>query len=82
MKMDELYEILVTNLVYMKNIDPNNTAKFVSNTDTKVNKVILTYPLLFMPAFESLEEKLNCRSFSFNLKNQKTNRYGTLLSIN
>ena len=80
--MDELYEILVTNLVYLKNIDPNNTAKFVSNSDTKMNKVILTYPMLFMPAFDVLEEKLNCKALSFNQKNQKANRYGTLLSVN
>ena len=34
--MDELFDVLVTNLIYLKNIDPNNTSKFISNNDTQV----------------------------------------------
>ena len=81
-KMNELFDVLVTNLIYLKNIDPNNTTKFISNWDTQVQSIIITYPLLFLPAFDVLEDKLNCKAFSFNNKNQKANRYGKVLSIN
>ena len=66
-QIEKMSEVLVSNVIYLKLINPKNPHDILTNEIVGINKINLSFVLLFIPAFvEDIENKIFCRAFSFN----------------
>ncbi len=70
MEMKTRNKVLLSNLIYLRNIDPIKTHTKIDNNKTGVHKVKIWFPMLFIPAFKNIEKHLICMAFSFNQSKQ------------
>ena len=60
-------EVLVTNLLYFKFIDPLNPEKKIFNSDVGFEKIRIKFTLLYMPAYDNVLEKIRCKALYFGV---------------
>lgn len=65
--MEIMRDTLITNVLYLKNIDSTNLTKRISNNQAGLKKVILNFAMLFIPSFvdNELKENIYCKAYSF-----------------
>ena len=64
-KVREQGEVLVSNLLYLKYINPEKPHETVYNRDSKVNDLKIDFALTFMPAYDDVLANVNCKAYSF-----------------
>lgn len=73
-------DISVSNLIYIKNINPEKPHERVRNYDVQIQKIVIRFPLLFLPPPDQLMSQLQCKAYNFNAKSP--NKYGSLIHLN
>ncbi len=79
-KAEELNDVLITNLIYLKNIDPKNSHKIVENVEIGLKKIQIRFALLFLPSYEDIKSVSYCKANAYNQKS-RTKR-GKLIEFN
>ena len=79
-RMNALGDVLVSNVLYMKHINPENPSHHQFNFDAKINKIRIEFSMNFIPAFEHLEHHIFCRAYSF--QDNQFSRRGEVVRIN
>lgn len=79
-QITDFSDILITNLIYLKNLDVAFPNKTVKNDQVGIKKILLTFAMLFVPAFDEIESKIYCKAYAFD--KEKTILYGSLSHVN
>lgn len=56
---------LTTNVLYLKNVDTFGFSLFVKNAQTGIEGVRIRFAMLFMPAFDRIEDNIRCLALNF-----------------
>ena len=78
-KFEEFFVLPVSNLMYVKLIDPKNTKSIIYNSQAGISSLKIKFQLLYLPANVRASKKLECRAFSFFT--EKKNLYGKLIEF-
>lgn len=64
-KLKALQKVAVTNVIYVKFLSSSNSTHLISNRDIDLSVMHIEFPLLFIPAFDNVEENVECLAISF-----------------
>ena len=78
-KLKVYYDIPVSNLLYLKFVDPKNTHEPIHNRDNKVRNLKIDFALTFIPAYDDILSNVKCLAYYFGT--DKGNIIGNAVSI-
>lgn len=78
-RMNQESNVLVSNMLYIKNIDPEAPHQPVVNANTGAKTLRITFAMNFIPAFEDILRNIYCKAFNF--KNHILDKKGTPVSF-
>ena len=70
---------VMTMMLYLKYVNPESPHSSISNKEAGLEKLRITFPIIFLPAFESVEKSVVCRAYTFD--SRKTMVQGNLLAF-
>lgn len=63
-------DVILSNLFYIKLVDPSNSSLVVLNKDAGLKKLTIEFALMFIPSYEKVLDHVNCLAYDFFGKNE------------